>query len=146
MKIMYWLWIIINTFALFLASVSSTLLWCLLYTVLKLFGSTFILIVFLDDHLSPWWNFHPKENKNWVYVRGLKYILGPTQNHFNLAQAVRRWLKWALTRTLNIFMPKNITFYYYYSTSTIDISAIWLAESTGISAEFEIPTCANYSY
>ena len=31
-------------------------------------------------------------------------------------------------------------------TTTWEISAIWLAESRGISASFEIPTCKNYTY
>ena len=29
-------------------------------------------------------------------------------------------------------------------TTTWEISAIWLAQSSGISALFEIPTCENY--
>ena len=35
---------------------------------------------------------------NRVYVRGHKYVLGPTQTHF----------KMSLRRAKNIFMPKNI--------------------------------------
>ena len=31
-------------------------------------------------------------------------------------------------------------------STTWEISAIWLAESRGISALFEVPTCENYSY
>ena len=37
---------------------------------------------------------------NRVYVRGHKYVLGPTQTHFNS--------KMSLRRAQNIFMPKNI--------------------------------------
>ena len=36
--------------------------------------------------------------KNRVYVRGHKYVLGPTQTHFSPS----------LRRAQNIFMPKNI--------------------------------------
>ena len=38
---------------------------------------------------------------------------------------------------------KYATCFANYTTSW-EISAIWLASSSGISAKFEIPTCENY--
>ena len=48
---------------------------------------------------------HIKYN-NRVYVRGHKYVLGPTQIHFSPRLAARA--KMSLRRAQNIFMPKNI--------------------------------------
>ena len=38
-------------------------------------------------------------------------------------------------------MKSWVNFHY---TTTWEISTIWLAERSGISASFEIPTCENY--
>ena len=43
-----------------------------------------------------------KQYNNRVYVRGHKYVLGPTQAHFKMI------FKMSLRRAQNIFMPKNI--------------------------------------
>ena len=41
-----------------------------------------------------------------VYVRGHKYVLGPSQTHFSPRLAARA--KMSLSRAQNIFMPANI--------------------------------------
>ena len=43
---------------------------------------------------------------NKVYVRGHKYVLGPTRTHFSPSLAARA--KMSLRRAQNIFIPKNI--------------------------------------
>ena len=43
---------------------------------------------------------------NRVYVRGHKYVLGPSQTHFSPRLAARA--KMSLSRAQNIFMPKDI--------------------------------------
>ena len=45
-------------------------------------------------------------NSNRVYVRGHKYVLGPSQTHFSPRLAARA--KMSLCRAQNIFMPANI--------------------------------------
>ena len=43
---------------------------------------------------------------NRVYVRGHKYVLGPSQTHFSPRLAARA--KMSVSQAQNIFMPKNI--------------------------------------
>ena len=52
-------------------------------------------------------NNHNLFYENKVYVRRYKYILGPTQSHFN---PLKQQLKWALRRVQNMIMPKKIFF------------------------------------
>ena len=53
--------------------------------------------IYCDDHSSLSSTTAVQYN-NRVYVRGHKYVLGPSQTHF----------KMSLSRAQNIFMPKNI--------------------------------------
>ena len=63
---------------------------------------------FLDQHIQN------QEYNNRVYVRGHKYVLGPTQTHFSPSRWARA--KMSPRRAQNIFMPKNI------NSSTINIT------------------------